>query len=106
MTDTAARVAGPDDIPNSDTTLYTVPSSTQLVVRNIHIANTTSSAANIRLTIGSLTAAHALLWDFSVPANGSYDWDGFEVLEAAETIHAQGGTNNALTVTIAGVLIT
>lgn len=106
MADTAKRLAGPDDIPNSETTIYTVPSATTAVLRNIHIANTTGSAATIRLTIGATAVGTALLYDFSVPANGTYDWSGFLVMAATETLRATGGTNNALTVTVSGVEVT
>lgn len=103
MTDTAVRMVGPDDIPNSTTTLYTVPGSTKAIIRNIHIANTTGTAATIKMSIGADSAATRILGDLSIPAAGTYDWSGFMVLEAGETLRATGGTNNALTVTVSGV---
>jgi len=106
MTDTAKRLAGPDDIPNSTTTMYTVPGSTTAIIRNIHIANTTTSAASIKMSIGADAAGTRILGDLVVPANGTYDWSGFMVLAAGETLRATGGTNNALTVTVSGVEVT
>jgi len=106
MTDTAKRLAGPDDIPNSTTTMYTVPGSTKAIIRNIHIANTTTSQASIKMSIGADSAATRILGDLPIPANGTYDWSGFMVLEAGETLRATGGTNNALTVTVSGVEVT
>lgn len=107
MADTAKRLGGPDDIPTTETTLYTVPSSTTAVLRNVRIANTTTSAATIRLSIGAYAAGTALMTDVSIPANSVYMEDGFlAVLTAAETLRATGGTNNALTVTVSGVEIT
>ena len=103
MADTAKRLAGPDDIPNSSTDMYTVPGSTTAILRNIHIANTTNTAATIRLCIGTIGAGTALLYDFSIPANGTYDWSGFLPMAAGEVLKAQGGTNNALTLTVSGV---
>ena len=103
MTDTAKRLAGPDDIPNSTTTMYTVPSSTKAILRNIHIANTTGTAASIKMSIGADAAGTRILGDTVIPANGTYDWTGFMVMEAGETLRATGGTNNALTVTVSGV---
>ena len=106
MTDTAKRLAGPDDIPNSATTMYTVPGSTKAIIRNIHIANTTNTAATIKMSIGADAAGTRILGDLSIPAFGTYDWSGFMVLEAGETLRATGGTNNALTVTVSGVEVT
>ena len=84
-------------------TLYTVPALTTAIIRNIHIANTTGSAATIKMSIGADAAGTRLLGDVSIPAAGTYDYDGFMVLAAAETLRATGGTNNALTVTVSGV---
>jgi hypothetical protein len=106
MTDTAKRLAGPESIGNSEETLYTVPAATTAILRNIHIANTTSSAATIKLSIGADAAGTRILSDLSVPANGTYDWSGFLVLAATETLRATGGTNNALTLTASGVEVT
>ena len=106
MADTAKRLAGPDDIPNSSTDIYTVPGSTTAILRNIHIANTTATAATIRLSIGTIGVGTAILYDFSVPANGTYDWSGFLVMAAGEVLKAQGGTNNALCITVSGVEVT
>jgi hypothetical protein len=89
----------------SDTLLYTAP-ATGAVVRSIHIANTTSSAATITLGLkagAALAAANHFLSALSIPANSTYDWSGFQVLGNAATIRALQGTSTALTVTIAGV---
>lgn len=103
MTDTAKRLGGPDDIPNSEVTLYTVPALTTGIVRHIGICNTTGSAATIKMSIGADAAATRILSDLSIAANSYFDWTGFLVLAAAETLRATGGTNNALTVTVSGV---
>ena len=90
----------------TDTLLYTVPGATKTVVRGIHVANTTGSAATITLGLDSaaaLAAANHFLSAVSVPANGTYDWSGFQVLNAAETIRALQGTSTALTVHISGI---
>ena len=106
MADTAKRLGGPEAIGTSEETLYTVPGSTTAIIRNIHIANTTTSAAAIKMSIGADAAGTRILGDLSVPANGTYDWSGFMVLAAGETLRATGGTNNALTVTVSGVEVT
>lgn len=89
----------------TDTLLYTAP-ATGAVVRSIHVANTTTSAATVTIglnTGAAIVAAEHFLSAFSVPANGAFDWSGFAVLDANETIRGLQGTASALTVTISGV---
>lgn len=89
----------------TDSLLYTAP-ATGAVVRNIHVANTTSTAATITIglnTGAAIAAAEHFLSALTVPANGVVDWNGFAVLDASETIRGLQGTASALTVTISGV---
>ncbi len=89
----------------TDTLLYTAP-ATGTIVRSIHIVNTTGVAATITLGLNAaaaLAAANHFLSAYSIPANGTYDWSGFAVLDASATIRALQGTAAALTVTISGV---
>lgn len=106
MTDTAARIIGPILLTNSTVTLYTVPAATQAIVRSIHIANTSGTAATATLSIGADAAGTRLLGAFSVPANGTYDWSGFLPVAAAETIRGQSGTTNVLTIVVSAILVT
>ena len=102
MANTAAR-SGPTTINNTATTLHTTNTGEQFIVRNIHIANVTGTAATLKLSIGADAIGTRLLGDVSIPAAGTYDWSGFLVLESDETIQATGGTDDALTATISGV---
>src|SRR5688500_17517623 len=106
MADLAARIIGPILLTNASVTLYTVPAVTQAIVRNIHIVNTSATAATATLSIGVDAAGTRLLSAVSIPANSAYDWSGFIVTEAAETIRGQSGTTNVLTITVSGVLVT
>lgn len=89
----------------ADTLLYTTIAAGG-IVRSIHISNTTGTAATITLGLNAgaaLAAANQFLSALSIPANSTYDWSGFQVLNASATIRALQGTASALTVTIAGV---
>ena len=89
----------------TDTLLYTTVAAGG-IVRAIHVANTTGTAATITLGLnagGALAAANHFLTALSIPANSPYDWSGFQVLNASATIRALQGTASALTVTISGV---
>ena len=108
MADAAARVYGPAAPGTTNGTLYTVPGATTLIVRGIHIANTTAALATISLALNgsAATPANCFLEGFPVEADGSFDWSGFLALAAAETIQGLQGTSGALTVIISGVLVT
>jgi hypothetical protein len=89
----------------ADTLLYTGPAG-GAIVRGIHVANTTTSPATITLglnTGAAIAAAEHFLSALMVPANDTYDWSGFAVLDANETIRGLQGTASALTVMISGV---
>lgn len=105
-TETLARIAGPVAGTGADATLYTVPASTTVSVRNIHIVNNNASAAAAcKLSIGADAAGTRILpAGFEVAAKGVYDWNGLLVLAATNVLHWTGTSD--LTVTISGVVIT
>lgn len=94
----------------TDTLLYTVPAATTAIVASIVVTNTTSSAATLTLALdagGAITAANSVLAAESIPANTSLpSFPLREVLATGDTIRALQGTASALTVHIAGILIT
>lgn len=106
MADTAKRLYGPARPATTTATLYTVPGSTTAIIRNIHIANPTGSAATATLGIGADAAGIRLFDAFSVPAGEVLDWSGFLVLAAAEILTGMQGTLNAMTFTVSGVEVT
>ena len=106
MADSLSRIYGPAQPGTSTGVLYTAPVNTTAVVRNIHVMNTTGSAATINLGVGDASvAANCFLYAFSVAANSTYDWSGVLPIAEAETLDALQGTSGALTVTISGVLV-
>ena len=97
-------------VTNGTDTLYTVPGSTTAIVKDIHIANTSATAATITIWIDpngtSATDAEAIIKSWSVPANDFLHWSGFMVMAAAATIKATAGTTNVIAVSINGALLT
>lgn len=94
------------------TTLYTVPASTRVIVRQIIVANTTGTAATFTLhlvpnsggSVGTAAAANAIATAVSVAANSTTYLEVRQVLGAAnDTIQALQGTASALTFAISGV---
>lgn len=89
-----------------DTLLYT-DGGNGTIVRAIHVCNTTATAATITIGLNAaaaLAAANHFLSAVTIPANGTYDWSGFQVVSASGTIRGLQGTSTALTVTISGVV--
>lgn len=88
----------------SDALLYTAP-ATGAVVRGIHAANTATADATITIGLragAALAAANHFVSALTVPANGTYDWSGFQVLGNVETIRALASATT-VTFTISGV---
>lgn len=88
----------------TNATLYTAP-STGAVVRTIHVANTSSSAAtfSIGLKGTAATAANQIIGSFSVPGYGLFVENVSIVLESGDTLQGLQGTSGALTLVISGV---
>jgi hypothetical protein len=106
MADLAKRAVGPKQLASSTTTEYTVPSSTQFILRHIHLSNPTGSAVTFTCSIGA-DAAGTRMWDaFSIPPGATFDWSGSITMEAAETLRMHAGTATALVATVSGVEVT
>ena len=103
MGDLPKRLSGPALLTGSGATVYTVPSLTSTIIRNIHVFNGAGATASLTLGIGGVTQALSLYFTFPIPALGCLDWSGFEVLNAAETVQALASTTSALTLTMSGI---
>ncbi len=103
----ALRFSGPALLTNSAATKYTVSSGEAIVVRHIHVSNPGGgSAATLFISIGSDAAGTRVFDAYSVAAGSVLDHFCYYPLIAADIIQAYSGTNNVLTCTISGDLIT
>jgi hypothetical protein len=100
------RFAGPAQVSNAAATKYTVPSASKAVFRHIHISNPSGSAVTFTASIGADAAATRIFDAYSIAANTIFDHFCYYVIDAAEIFQAFAGTNNILTLTIDGDLIT
>lgn len=105
MSITYGRFFAPQQIPAADTTIYTVPSTpTQTVMKSmrVRLTNTTGSAAAITLYAvpsgGAVGASNTCLPAVSIAANDYLDVDVPD-MSASDSLHALGGTANAITIT-------
>lgn len=104
MADVAKRMTGTADLTGSNVSLYTAP-ATGAVIRNIHAANHTTADATFTLALDgtSATAANCFLYQVTVPALGTYDWSGFQVLGNVGTIQALASAATTITLTVSGI---
>lgn len=104
MADVLKRMVGPYTLPVASGTLYTVPTSTTSVLRNIHICNEGTVAASFTLSIGTDgTPSHRLFYLFIVAPNDVFDWTGNIVLVAGEQFTGQASIASSLTLTVSGI---
>ena len=98
------RFAGPALVSNAAATKYTVAGSQMIVVRHIHVFNSSANSVNFTMSIGADAAAVRIFDAYPIGANGPFDHYCAYALVAAEIIQAFSGTNNILTLTIDGDL--
>jgi hypothetical protein len=103
MAGTIKLLYGPAALTNTYTTNVYVPASALVydVVRHIHIANKTTSAATFRLYLGATggnAAGTELFYDQSIAANSSFDY--YCMLKLTSTTFLVGGASAATTLTI------
>lgn len=99
---TTSRIYGPAAFPASPATIYTTPGSKKAVLTNIHVANTTGTAAVFTLSIGTDAVGKRIYSGFSVAAHDVYHQDLNMILSAAELLQGGQTTADALTTTISG----
>ncbi len=100
---------GPAYVTTSSDDLYVPAANTYALVRHIHLANTTGSAATCALYVGA-TGAEAggteILGTKSIPANDTLDlyFPAGLKLTSSDFLVGDAGTGSAITATITGEL--
>lgn len=107
MAGTIKRLAGPVALSATLTTNVYNNASALIydVVRHIHVANKTGTAATFSLWVGATGANAAgteLFNAVSVAANSVYDWYGALKLVSTDFLVGGSGTATALTIVIEG----
>lgn len=99
MTDTY-KVLAQAEVATSPGALYTVPGSTEAIIKHIDVVCT--SAAKLKLWIGGAADANVILPEVSFATGEFAQWDGTLALEAGQTIQGDSDVATAITVTISG----
>ena len=90
-------------VPAAATLLYTVPSLTQTIIKHMSLVNTSAGAVTIRLWHDGSANGNAILPPVSLGAGEFGEFDGDVVMEAGDTLYAQAGSANAITLTAHGM---
>ena len=100
---TEKRLGGPTQLGTSTTTVGTVPSSRNWVIKQIIICNTDTVDRTISLSIGSAaTAANRIMSALPIGANDLMVFDTALVLTAAETLQGLADSASVVNVTLVG----
>lgn len=90
----------------SESTLYTVPASTDVKLQSIVLCNTTGAAATVSLSVvtsaGTAGATNRVLAAFSVTANDTIVIDSAVDMATGDFLSGLQGTSGAVTVTVSG----
>lgn len=83
--------------------LYTVPGSTQTIVREIRVVNTDSAAQTIALFDGGVAAVNAIKGTTTLQPNETMEVPCYITMAAAATIQAKASADAKVTVTVYGL---
>lgn len=106
MADVAKRIVGPLYMATTNSVVYTVPTATTTIVRNIHVMNNSTSATltfNLAINGTSATASNCLYFQHLVPSQGAFDWSGFLVLAAGDVLQGLCSGASGLTLAVSAV---
>lgn len=88
-------------------TLYTTPSNTKTIVKNIVLVNTTGTEANVTVNLvpvgGTPQNSNQLISAYKVQQHDTVVIDVSLVLESGDSLRAQQGTAGAVTLHVSGV---
>lgn len=106
MAATLKRISGPAYLANAAANIYTPPASTiYTVIRHIHFANVTATAATFSLYVGATggsTGGTELFKLKSVPANDVYDYYCNMLMLSTDFLSGLASASSTITITVEG----
>jgi hypothetical protein len=104
---TPTRLAQSNVASTTETTVYTVPAATSVIIKQVVVANVTATAAVTSLSLvasgGTAGVTNRIYEQVSIPANSTVVFDLAQVLATGGFISVKQGTASAITTTISGV---
>lgn len=81
---------------NTDTTLYTVPASTQAVISTVNVANRGSAAATFRIAVrpggAAIANQHYLAFDITIDSGAALPWTIGITMNATDVLTVRAST--------------
>lgn len=99
-------------VANAQTTQYTVPPSTKVIIDKFTATNNTGATATLTVNLvpnaGAAAAANIVLAAKAIAANECYTCPELvgQILATGDFISTLSGTNNAITIRVSGRLVT
>lgn len=82
----------------TDTTLYTVPASTQSVISTVNVCNRGATSATFRIAVrpagASIANQHYVAYDITVDANAAIPWTIGMTLNATDVVTVRASNGN------------
>lgn len=102
-TDVLSRLAGPANLANGTSTVFTGTVSHRYTIKNIRIVNNSTGAITVKLGIGGVTDALLILAAVTLAAGDTMSDDvNMLVMSGTETLQANT-TATGLTITVSGL---
>ena len=96
MADVAKNFYRGSPSSGTHTLANTVPAGKKWIIRHIHIINITAASANVMVGVGTTATTTNRFADYTLAQTASYDWSGFMVLDAAETLYVYASLGNSV----------
>lgn len=87
-------------------TIYTVPGSTQAIVKYVKAVNVSAVPCSIKFFQGGLVDANCINPAVTLQPGESLEFDGTITMVAASTLGAQAGVAASITLTVEGIEVT
>jgi len=99
----AYKKLGQGTLTGGQDTLYTVPASTEAIVKEITLVNYSGVARTVKMWHDGVADANYILPAATIEAGGWANFDGIITMEAADTLLAQASAAASVTYTVYGM---
>lgn len=89
-------------ITATPTAVYTSASNNRTAILDLAICNTTAAAITVNVFIAGTATSNALFYGTSIAANSVTQYQGFQILNAGESLYVSASTIG-LTITASGM---
>ena len=101
MADAYKTLYGPAQLPSTVATLATVGGGKSWIIKHMSFKNVTAGAVSVELFRNGTTDPYAWI-NFTIPADGSAEWDGTLAMAATETLAGVASAATSVTMTVDG----